>query len=224
MGNDTLTPQLKHSNELSVTISSQNLYPLDTLQGTVNLNLMKSISCNDIEIEIYCIEAYQTSNNKNVNITSLGKKQLNIKDQLNIKTDYVYLKQDSYKFIFSFQLSEFLAPSFEFFSEKSRMTIRYILKAQVLFNDYQVENEIICENFIRICSQFLIADKRERFFINREICQYGIIKKGHCKCSVYLNKTNFHCNDIVPITIKIDNINCNLNDLKFKNIINLNIK
>ncbi len=89
MGNNILTPQLKHSNELSVTISSQNLYPLDTLQGTVNLNLMKSISCNDIEIEIYCIEAYQTSNNKNVNITSLGKKQLNIKDQLNIKTDYV---------------------------------------------------------------------------------------------------------------------------------------
>ena len=38
MGNDILTPQLKHSNELSLTISSQNLYPLDILQGTVNLN------------------------------------------------------------------------------------------------------------------------------------------------------------------------------------------
>ena len=211
MGNNILTPNLKKSNELTLTVSSQNIYPLDILEGTVNLNLKKAITCNDIEIEIYCIEAYQTSNNKNVNITSLGKKQLNIKEQLNLKTDYVYLKRDSYQFFFSYQLSEFLAPSFELFTEKSRMTIRYILKAQVIFNDYQVENEIITEIFIRICSQFLIADKREKFEINRQINQYGIINKGNCKCSVYLNKTNFHCNDIVPITIKIDNINCNLN-------------
>ena len=211
MGNNILTPNLKKSSELTLTVSSQNIYPLDILEGTVNLNLKKAITCNDIEIEIYCIEAYQTSNNKNVNITSLGKKQLNIKEQLNLKTDYVYLKRDSYQFFFSYQLSEFLAPSFELFTEKSRMTIRYILKAQVIFNDYQVENEIITEIFIRICSQFLIADKREKFEINRQINQYGIINKGNCKCSVYLNKTNFHCNDIVPITIKIDNINCNLN-------------
>ena len=211
MGNNILTPILKKSNELTLTLSSQNLYPLDTLQGTVNLKLEKGITCNDIEIEIYCIEAYQTPNNKNANITSLGKKRLNIKEQLNIKTDYVYLKKDSYQFIFSFPLSEFLQPSFEYFAEKKRMTIRYILKAEVLFNDYQVEKEIISEIFIRICSQFLIADKKERFFINREIYEYGIIKKGNCKLSVYLNKTNFHCNDNVPITIKVDNTNCHLN-------------
>ncbi len=210
MGN-LIAPPLKTSPQLSINLSTQNYYPLDILQGTVNLRISNPITCRDIEIEVFCFEAYQYPTNNKLSLkTSLGKIPLDIKKQLKLDKDYVYLKPDSYQFVFSFPLNEFLQPSFEHFSSDSRMTLRYILQAQVIFDEYQAEKEILTEVYFRVFSQFLIPDKKERFLCLKNINQYGLFNQGNCKCYAYLYKSNFHVNDVIPITIKIDNLNCQL--------------
>ena len=102
MGNQSIAPPLLSSQYLIININQNTFVPINNeifIQGTITLNLIKQTECKDIELEIYCLEGYIFQNKEHFkSINKICKIPLNIKKQLNIKENYIFLKPDHYNF------------------------------------------------------------------------------------------------------------------------------
>ena len=208
MGNQPIAPPLLNSEYLTIHLFENKYTPKDDgifVQGSINLKLIKQMECKDIELEIYCLEGYTNNDLYLKSINTICKIPLNIKSQLNIKENFIFLQPETYNFVFSFKVNYCFQPSFEYYSDVSRITLRYILKAQVLFNEYQKENDIISETYLQILSNQIKNVHPERYFSSKNVYKLGTSNRGISKCIVFLNKTNFTFNEKIPITIRVNN-------------------
>ena len=196
--------QLKNSPHLKFVINKSEINPPDEIRGTVTLTVDKPIQFLDIIIVLNRLEAYKNPDFSKIKTTELKRLYLKVSKTLNQKTENIYLKPGSYTFNYTFLIPEKIEPNFDFHSSNTRIIGRNIIRAQVLFGEFQDEEEIACEKNLMVTSKLKIKDHKELFCTSEKLTSM-LFDQGICTCFGFLCKINFKFNDIIPITIKVDN-------------------
>ena len=196
--------QLKNSPHLKFVINKSEINPPDEIRGTVTLTVDKPIQFLDIIIVLNRLEAYKNPDFSKMKTTEIKRIYLKAAKTLNQKTENIYLKPGSYTFNYTFLIPEKIEPNFDFHSSNTRIIGRNIIRAQVLFGEFQDEEEIACEKNLMVTSKLKIKDHKELFCTSEKLTSM-LFDQGICTCFGFLCKINFKFNDIIPITIKVDN-------------------
>ena len=196
--------ELKTSRYLEFIINKDHINPPDEIRGSVTLEIDKPIQFSDIIIVLNRLEAYKNPDFSKIKTTELKRLYLKVSKTLNQKTENIYLKPGKYTFNYTFLVPEKIEPNFDFHSSNTRIIGRNIIRAQVLYGEYQDEEEIACEKNLFVTSKLKILDHKELFCSSDKLSSM-LFDQGICKCFCFLCKVNFKINDIIPITIKIDN-------------------
>jgi len=196
--------ELKTSKHLEFKINKSDINPPDEIRGSVVLDIDKDIQFKDIIIVLNRVEAYKNPDFSKIKTTELKRIYLNVAKSVNQKTENIFLKPAKYTFNYTFLIPEKIEPNFDFHSNNTRIIGRNIIRAQVLYGEYQDEEEIISEKNLFVTSKLKIQDHKELFCTSEKLSS-TFFDQGICKCFGFLCKLNYKINDIIPITIKIDN-------------------
>jgi len=195
----------------TLTIDKQNYFPGEIIKGTVYLNPEKPVFIEDIQIAFNLFENwYVTTENKTeFNNQTIVAFNLGIKKMLGCKVNdkNIYLEKLNYTFPFTYKLPEYINPSFEYPTDKYRAFLRYNLAAKILSNDYPGSTSV-----------YLIIQaipKNDLDDLNKEstsssIKKWGLFNKGNSIVKAFYPTKNYKFNDIIPITINVDNTNSKL--------------
>jgi len=192
-------------------LDKNSYYPGETIKGTVHLNPDKPVFIEDIEISFNLFENWYVTtdtktqfNNQTIVSFNIGIKKI-LGDKGNDKN--IYLGNLNFTFPFTYKLPEYLNPSFEYPTEKYRAFLRYNISAKIISAGYPGNTSM----YISIQA----IPKNDINNLNKEssslsIKKWGLFNKGDSIVKAFYPTKNYKFDDIIPVTVNVDNTNSKL--------------
>ncbi len=213
----------------------------ENINGEIILNVeLIPLSFHQINISLYLNEGwyYETGGEDSTlysekNEIVLKSFQLNVRELLNKNPnqELITLNQGNYYLPFNYKLSTLISPSCEYYMNSGRGFLRYYLKAELIspYNNSGEKNEIY-EQLLIVKSPPKILKSPLVFTKESNVKKWGLLNKGNTILHVTYYKNYGVFDEMVPITVTVDNskgdldvtlikvtLIRNINFLKFKN-------
>ena len=210
MGNEQDKTKDKSQNnlsQLSFTFQKDGYYENQIVEGDLYFEPKTTIILSDVIMNLHIFQGWIIYDNNNKNILNEFKHDILCSIPLKIgvffrkNSQNFQLNPQTYRIPYKFQLPKNLQPSFEYPNIKSVAFIRYILEASI-------ESTHIKENFKKfifiksrpISIPFEVKNTKETSVKN-----LGIFSHGKCSITLYTQNNNYKINDLIPLTVDIQN-------------------
>ena len=184
----------------------------DFVEGSVKLITNTQAVLSDILLNFHLIESWtvqETSSNSQGDINSLllTTVRIGIGKFLKINSDLINLSQGTFCFPFKFQLPDYLQPSFEYPMQNRRGFLRYSIEAKI---ESPYVSGCTSKNII-IKSRPRVLNTPLFYTTISNVHKWGIIDKGSTSLKVSYPTNNYKIDQLVPITVEINNTRGSLN-------------
>jgi len=201
---------LTKSNIMSLEFEKEFYYESQECKGFVDFHPLSSISFGDILIRMRVMECWvyyenEKKTHSEINNQVILEQKLNCHQFFNLQVGQsIQLPAGTYKIPFSFILPKNLQPSFELPIPNRSAYLRYTLTAELL-SSFQ---KTMTQEFILIKSRPIIIPTAVKHDNYKKVYDIGIIPRGKSGISLSMVENNYKINDIIPLTVDIDNTNC----------------
>lgn len=196
-------------------------YPGNVVTGTINLNIVDSISSRGVELTIKCDEGVKviesvprTIDEKGKLRTEFHKEEKKDKQTLFKNTNFLpnfqsNIGRGQYSYPFSFVIPNHLPGSFEYYTEEISAYIKYQVKVKILpYSDLEKATKM---------NSILIVRQNQSFFNystnltdTRNIISFCFFNKGTATLNVSYQKNFFGIDEVIETQCNIDNTRCNV--------------
>ena len=203
---------LTKSNIMSLEFEKEFYYESQECKGFVDFHPLTNISFGDILIRMRVMECWvfyesEKKTHSEINNQVILEQKLNCHQFFNLQTGQnIQLPSGTYKIPFSFILPKNLQPSFELPIPNRSAYLRYTLTAELL-NSFQ---KTMTQEFILIKSRPIVIPTDVRHDNYKKVYNMGFIPRGKSGISLSMVDNNYKINDIIPLTIDINNEDCSL--------------
>ena len=209
MGSEQDKTKDKNNNNLaqmSFTFQNEGYYENQIINGDLYFEPKTTIILSDIIMNLHVFQGFSISDNNKIIVKELKHNvlcsiPLKIGSFFRQNSQNFQLNQGTYRLPYKFQLPKNLQPSFEHPNIKYSAFIRYILEAKV-------ESTQIKENYIKyllIKSRPISIPFETKNIKETVVKSLGIFSHGKCSISLYTLNNNYKINDLIPLTVDIQN-------------------
>ena len=209
MGSEQDKTKDKNNNNLaqmSFTFQNEGYYENQIINGDLYFEPKTTIILSDIIMNLHVFQGFSIIDNNKIIAKELKHDvlcsiPLKIGSFFRQNSQNFQLNQGTYRLPYKFQLPKNLQPSFEHPNIKYSAFIRYILEAKV-------ESTQIKENYIKyllIKSRPISIPFETKNIKETVVKSLGIFSHGKCSISLYTLNNNYKINDLIPLTVDIQN-------------------
>ena len=202
---------LQQSNIIKIIIPKIDYFQGENISGEILLKVGIPISFTQIRISFILYEGwyYETGVENStlyneINNITLKSFNLNVREILNKELHpIIVLNQGDYYLPFNYKLSNLISPNCEYYINSGRGFLRYILSAEIISPNNKKRE--IYEHLIIVKASPKILKSPLNYFSNINIKRWGLVDKGMVSLGVNYNKNYAFFDEIIPITVLVDN-------------------
>ncbi len=220
---------LQQSNIIKIIIPKIDYFQGENISGEILLKVGIPVSFTQIRISFILYEGWyyetggENSNLYNeINNITLKSFNLNVREILNKELQpIIILNQGDYFFPFNYKLSNLISPNCEYYINSGRGFLRYILSAEIISPNNKTRE--IYEHLIMVKASPKILKSPLNYISNINIKRWGLVDKGSVSLGVNYNKNYAFFDEIIPITVLVDNTKSELDVTLIKIILIRNV-
>ena len=202
---------LQQSNIIKIIIPKIDYFQGENISGEILLKVGIPVSFTQIRISFILYEGwyYETGVENStlyneINNITLKSFNLNVREILNKELHpIIVLNQGDYYLPFNYKLSNLISPNCEYYINSGRGFLRYILSAEIISPNNKKRE--IYEHLIIVKASPKILKSPLNYFSNINIKRWGLVDKGMVSLGVNYNKNYAFFDEIIPITVLVDN-------------------
>ena len=232
---ETTITNNNNSKIINIELNKIDYFKGENIAGEIILNVgFAPISFHQINISFYLNEGwyYETTSDDSTvlysdeNNITLKSFQLNVRELLNKNPnqDLITLNQGNYFLPFNYTLSNFISPTCEYYMNGGRGYLRYYLIAELIspYSNSNENNEIY-KKIIIVKSQPKILKTPLVYSKESEVKKWGLFNEGKTILHVTYYKNYGVFDEMIPITVTVDNTNSDLDVTLIKIVLIRNI-
>ena len=208
------TKKFENSQIINIHIPKIDYFQGENITGEIYLKVVGNpLTFQDINISFKLLEGwfYETGGDDGGTVSEkneliLKSFKLNVREILDQYQNTITLNPGEYYFPFNYKLSNFISPTCEYYYILERAYLRYILSAELVspyINSFQTNEKfqqvIIIKTPPKILKNPLIYNSSVR------VKKWGLMNKGSTNITVSYLKNYSVFDEIVPITVIVDN-------------------
>ena len=202
---------------LNISLKESEGYIGDTITGEIIINTGDTILFRDVVLKLQLSEGYLVELNSNekkaeINNKILKEQPLYLQRIVKSLGGMLTLNQGKYKFQFSFVIPEDAPPVFEYPKLQTNGFIRISLIAELLSESRPAR----AEKPIAIKGGPINTNDPLFKIDIQKIKMLGFIGKGNCSLTGSYDSNNYKLGDNIPISVEVNNTNCELDVQKLK--------
>ena len=202
---------------LNISLKESEAYIGDTITGEIIINTGDTILFRDVVLKLQLSEGYLVELNSNekkaeINNKILKEQPLYLQRIVKSLGGMLTLNQGKYKFQFSFVIPEDAPPVFEYPKLQTNGFIRISLIAELLSESRPAR----AEKPIAIKGGPINTNDPLFKIDIQKIKMLGFIGKGNCSLTGSYDSNNYKLGDNIPISVEVNNTNCELDVQKLK--------
>ena len=234
MGNTPDSKIKNNSTIINIELGKIDYFKGETILGEIILNVgLIPLSFHQINISLNLKEGwYYETGGEDATLYSekneivLKTFQLNVRELLNKTSnlELITLNQGKYYLPFNYKLSTLISPSLEYYMASGRGYLRYFLTAELIspYINSGEKNEIY-EKLIIVKSHPKILKTPLVYSVETNVKKWGLLDKGNTKLYATYYKNYGVFDEMIPITVTVDNTKGDLNVTLIKIVLIRNI-
>ena len=195
-----------NNNLISIETNKEFYYKDETVEGRIIFDCLSTITLNDISVSLYLKENWIIQETATVkygekNNVLLSKFDLGLNNFSNDNNEIKTILPGRYVFLFKMEIPNFVPPSFEYPMPNREAYLRYSLEAEIISKDVKLKKAI----YLLIKSVPKKLDTPKSYTAITNVHKWGMFDGGNTILKVSNVNNNYNIDEIVPLTIEIDN-------------------